>query len=119
MKISSWWLLLAFTVGLAAAYIYYKFFYVPIETFSINTRKNNDLITLSLPNNPVPTVFGPKYWEAYHKLSERIPCPGCRSEAVPFISFFHDVVNQKKGKPIFNKENFNKHIDMISKLKKA
>lgn len=118
MKVSAWFLLLAFLVGIAATFIYFRFLYVPSDTFSIYTRRNNDVITLALPNDrdPSPTIFGPKYWEAYHKLTERIPCQGCRSKAVPFMKFFHDVVNYQKGKPIFYKENFNKHLDLIAKI---
>lgn len=119
MKIYAWWLLLAFIVGLSAAYLYFKVFYVPAETFTVNKRKKTDVIVLALPNTPDTTIFGPKYWEVYHKLTERIPCPACRNKAVPFMKFFHDMVNRKTDKPIFDKENFNKHIDMISKMEKA
>lgn len=119
MKISAWWLLLALLVGLSAAYLYFKVFYVPSETFSVNKRRNNDMVVLSLPNSKEENVFGPKYWEVYHKLTDRIPCSICRAKAVPFIRFFHDVVNRETKKPIFDKENFNKHIDMISKLERA
>ena len=119
MKISAWWLLLALLVGLSAAYIYFKVFYVPIETFSVNGRRKNDVVVLSLPNDPDSRIFGPKYWKAYHQLTERIQCSICRSDAVPFMNFFHDYVNRKTRKPIFDKENFNKHIDMISQLEKA
>lgn len=119
MKISAWWLLLALVVGLAGAYIYFKMFYVPIETFSVNGRKKNDVIILSLPKSIDERIFGPKYWKVYHALTERLPCSICRNKAVPFMKFFHDVVNRETKKPIFDKENFNKHIDMISQLEKA
>lgn len=119
MKISAWWLLAALLIGIAAAFVYFKFFYTPADSFSVNERRNDDLIILALPNNADPVVFGPKYWHAFHKLSERIPCPGCRGKAVPFMNFFHDVVNKETGKPLFDKDNFNKHIDMISKMPKA
>lgn len=119
MRVHIWWLLLVFMLGLGAAYLYYKFLYVPIETVTINKRKKYDIVTLALPSDHYPLVFGPRYWEAYHKITENIPCPGCRSKAVPFMKFFHDVVNQEKGKRIFDKENYNKHIDLISQLPKA
>lgn len=119
MKISPWWLLAALSVGIAFTYIYLEFFNDPAETFSVQERKDYDLITLKLPRDHNPMVFGPKYWEAYHRLTERIPCPDCRIKAVPFIKFFHDVVNQELKKPIFDPDNFNKHIDLISKLQKA
>lgn len=119
MKYFGWWILLGLTIGLAAAFIYYKFFYIPDQTVSINPRTNYDVITLSLPRNPSPLVFGPKYWKAFHTITERIPCPACRNKAVPFMKFFHDVVNKETGKEIFDKDNFNKHIDHISKMPKA
>lgn len=119
MKISAWWLAFAVIVGLAAAYIYFKVIYTPSETFTVNKRKNYDVITLALPTNSDPAVFGPKYWETFHKLADRIPCPSCRAKAVPFMSFFHDIVNLKTEKPLYDKENFNKHIEAICNLPKA
>lgn len=119
MKVYIWWLLVVFVLGLASAYIYYKFFYVPIETVTINPRKKYNIITLSLPNDTNPQVFGPKYWEGYRGVTKTIPCPGCRSKAIPFMSFFQDVVHAQKKKPIFDKDNFNKHIDLICQLPKA
>lgn len=119
MKISAYWLIAALIIGIAATYVYFKFFYTPDQTFSVNPRIDHDVVTLKLPKDSNTKVFGPKYWEVYHKLTEMIPCPGCRIKAVPFISFFHDVVNSEIGKPIFDKDNFNMHIDLISKLPKA
>lgn len=119
MKISAWWLLVALIIGLIASYLYYKFFYTPTETIITNPRTRYDVITLTLPNNPNPDIFGPKYWHGFHKLTENIPCPGCRGKAVPFMKFFHDVVNKETGKPIFDKDNFNKHLDMICKMEKV
>lgn len=118
-KISAWWLLLALFIGVAAAYVYFQFMYTPKETVTIRTRKDNDVITLSLPNSIEADIFGPKYWKAFHSLTERIPCSICRDKAVPFMIFFHDVVNHQTGKKIFDKDNFNKHIDLICKLPKA
>jgi len=119
MKISSWWLLLALIIGIFGAVVFYKCFYIPGKTVSINTRSNYDVITLALPKDSDPTVFGPKYWDALHTIVERIPCPACQMKAVPFMSFFHDVVNKNTGKPLFDKENYNQHIDNICKLPKA
>lgn len=116
-KISAYWLIPVFFIGIFAAWVYFHFFYIPSQTVTISPRKRFDVITMALPNDHNPNVFGPKYWEAYHKITENIPCPGCRSKAVPFVSFFHDFVNNDKKKPIYDKENFQKHIDMICKLK--
>lgn len=119
MKISIWWMLLAATIGIAAAVIYFKYFYTPDETISIRPRMSYDIVTLTLPKDSNPAVFGPKYWQSFHRLSENIPCPSCQEKAVPFMKFFHDLVNFKTQKPIFDKDNFNKHIDIISKIPKV
>lgn len=118
-KISAWWLLAALAVGLALAYLYFQFIYTPDEAVTIRTRKNYDVITLSLPNSKDADIFGPKYWAALHAITDRIPCSICRDKAVPFMSFFHDVVNKETGKELFDKQNFNKHIDMICQLPKG
>lgn len=118
-KVSSWWLLVMLIIGIAAAYIYFNYIRIPSETVSISKRKNYNVITMALPSEGDTSVWGPKYWQAFHTLAERIPCSLCRDKAVPFIRFFHDVVNKETGKEIFDKENFNEHIDMICKLPKA
>lgn len=119
MKISPWWLLGALAVGIGLTYLYLEFWHTPGETFSVRERKNYDVITLTLPNSIDEAIFGPAYWEAYHSLTDRLPCSICRAKAVPFIRFFHDVVNRETKKPIFDKDNFNQHLDMICKLQKA
>lgn len=71
-----------------------------------------------LPKDHNPNVFGPKYWFALHDIVDRIPCPSCREEAIPLMSFVHDFVNQKLKKPLYNPTNFYKHVSEISKLNK-
>lgn len=119
MKVSAWWLLFVVVLSLAAAYLFFKYVYTPSETVTVNSRPNNDVMILKLPTSKDPAVFGPKYWEVYHTMTGNIPCSICRDKAVPFMKFFHDVVNQQTGKNIFDKDNFNKHIDLVSNLKKA
>lgn len=70
----------------------------------------------NLPGSADPTVFGPVYWNAFHDLAKRVPCPGCRSFAEKFISYFHDVVNVKLGKPLFDSANYNEMKLYISNL---
>ncbi len=119
IKISILWIAVTVVIMIAAAHIYFKYIYVPSETVLINTRKNSDVITLKLPNSKDASVFGPKYWEALHAITERIPCVLCRDKAVPFMKFFHDVVNHETEKPIYDPDNFNKHLDYIATLKRA
>ncbi len=109
-SIPSYWLIVVFAIGIAATYIFLEYIYIPTKTVSVSKRTNYDVVTLTLPNDHDPDVFGPEYWEAYHKLTSMIPCPACRSKAGPFMRFFHDVVNKSTDKPFFDKENYDKHI---------
>lgn len=60
----------------------------------------------SLPDNSDPSIFGPPYWAAFHDLAHKVPCPTCRTFAEKFMVFFHDVVNKKLDKPIYDKQNY-------------
>lgn len=117
-KISPWWLIAAVIIGALAFYLFLEYIYIPDKTISVSKRKNYNIVTLALPNSTEPDEFGPKYWQAFHKLAAMVPCGGCRDKAVPFIRFFHDVVNKETDKEIFDKENYNKHIDYICELEK-
>lgn len=66
----------------------------------------NKIIVFALPRSKDKDVFGPKYWKAFAKIADEIPCPPCRAHGKELISFMHDVVNLKLGKPIFNPQNF-------------
>jgi len=79
---------------------------------------NSNRTCYYLPKDHNPEKFGKFYWFALHDIVNRIPCPGCRQEAVPMLSFMHDLVNFKIEKPLFDKENFYKHVEEICKLKK-
>lgn len=79
--------------------------------------KNRDKTCFTLPRNPDPTVFGPKYWAALHKMMSDIPCPVCRGFAEKFMVFYHDFINVKLGKNIHNVENFNYFTDLIGKVR--
>lgn len=118
-KISPYFLLLAFIVGVAAAYLYIQYWYQPRNTVTVQSRMGNNLMILKLPKTPDTTVFGPEYWKAYDAVSNSIPCSGCRHEAVSFISFFHDLVNKKLEKPLYNADNYNNWLDTLQKLPKA
>ena len=77
----------------------------------------SEKICYELPVTPETKVFGPKYWEAFHDLANRIPCGNCRQAGSSFMVFFHDLVNMKLGKPIYNKENFDGWVEKIKNLK--
>lgn len=104
------WLLFFGVLLIAIGYHLNEYLYVPSKTFTVRKDRNFDIITLKLPNDVDPQVFGSKYWEAFHKLAEMIPCAGCRSNAVPFMRFFHDIVNKETGKKLYDKANYDRWI---------
>lgn len=79
--------------------------------------KFSNRVCYQLPKNMDADVFGKFYWNALHDTVERIPCSICQTEAVSFMSFFHDVVNNKLGKKLYDENNFNKWLERLSELK--
>lgn len=69
---------------------------------------NNKILIFSLPRSKDKDVFGPPYWKSFETIAHNIPCPPCRQHGEQLVSFMHDVVNLKLGKPIYNKENFSR-----------
>lgn len=63
-------------------------------------------VCFDLPTSSVPADFGPAYWNAFQTIAADIPCEGCRTYAEKFISFFHDVVNRKVGKAVYDQANY-------------
>lgn len=116
----TFWFILVFVIGIVAAWLFFKFVYEPAQTVSISKRKNNDIITLKLPNSIVAEVFGPKYWEAYNFLDQNIPCSICRDKAIPLGTFRHDIVNGMNEKTIFpfDKTNWKFWVNKINELDK-
>jgi len=79
-------------------------------------RLNKNTVTYTLPLNPDPLVFGPYYWKALHSVSNRIPCEICKTDAVNFMSFFHDHINRKLGKPFYDQTNYNNVLNQIKAI---
>lgn len=73
-------------------------------------------LCFDLPKTVDTTVFGPKYWSAFHTLAENIPCSGCRGFAEKFMVFFHDMVNKKLGKPLYDEKNFTFFTHLIADI---
>jgi hypothetical protein len=73
----------------------------------VNKKNEATGTCFDLPTSSDPAVFGPKYWEAFHSLAHQIPCQACRGFAEKFIIFFHDVVNKKLGRPVYDQANYN------------
>lgn len=76
-------------------------------------------VCYDLPTTTNPEIFGPHYWAAFHDLGSRVPCPGCRGFAEKFLVFFHDTVNVKTGKPLYDKENFDQFTQMFCDIKEG
>lgn len=110
-------LLILFVIGLAAVLIIIynkKKQQVVLKTTS--DTPDFETISYRLPTDVDPTVFGPKYWEAYHNLTSNIPCGTCKEFAVRFMIFFHDVVNLKLGKPLYDPKNFAEISQLITTI---
>lgn len=80
-------------------------------------QKTTKKMVFVLPTTHYPPAFGPSYWNAIHSLVKEVPCPTCRDYAERFTVFFHDTVNYKLGKPLYDKENFNYFLDLFSKVR--
>ena len=82
--------------------------------------RDKKLFVAVLPTSHAPNEFGPTYWKTFERLAKEVPCPPCRHGAEKFISFFHDVVNLKKGGQLFDKQNFEDTLsDINSFIQKA
>lgn len=114
-KLSTWFILLAFVIGIAAAYIYLNYIRIPDEGITLRKTKDKDIITMSLPNSG---NWGPKWWKAKEFLNANLPCSICSVKAVPFGTFEHDVVNAMTEKPIFDKDNWKFWVKKINELDK-
>lgn len=111
------WLILFALLLIAATYLLTDYFNEPSKTITVKPRKDYDIITLKLPNSTDPDVFGSDYWKARHFLANMTPCPSCRAEAVSHEIFFHDIVNAKTGKKLFNQENYDGWIKRLCETK--
>lgn len=112
-KIHIGWLVFFGLLLIALGYHIHDWFYVPFKTITVKEKKNFDIITFKLPNSHDPDIFGAPYWKARHFLSEMTPCPSCRKEAVSHEIFFHDFINKKLKKNLYNPENFDKWVEKI------
>lgn len=81
-----------------------------------SAHQQTKVMCLRLPNSSNPEVFGRPYWAAFHKLAADVPCDKCRHFAEKFMIFFHDTVNMKLGKPIYNQQNFNTFTQLFADI---
>lgn len=85
---------------------------------STNIDISKTKVCYELPNSKDTTVFGPAFWDAFDDLAGRVPCDGCREHAKEFVSFWHDLVNLRTGKPLYDKSNFNKWMTQVNAIQK-
>ncbi len=105
------YLVLGLIIGLFLAYVYDR-----NKKRLLSEMQMNDNCFL-LSNDVDPSVFGPSYWNAFHTLADKVPCPSCQSFATKFISFFHDMVNLKTGKCLYDPANFNAMADLVTNVR--
>lgn len=60
---------------------------------------------------------GSKIWKKIDEDVDKIDCGTCKDEGKKLISFAHDIVNARLGKPIFNKKNFDEYVKIIDCLR--
>ena len=122
MKVNVGWVVFFTVLGGFLVWIFNQYIKLPSKTVTIMPRKEYDIVTFKLPNSGNTQIFGSKYWEAFHTLAEMIPCSICRKDAVPMMSYMHDLVNYKINhtpnfNEIFDKKNFEKWIDKSCEIK--
>jgi len=86
-------------------------------TKSISDDGEWNTFTYELPTSMDTEVFGKYYWNALHDIAHEIPCSLCRVEAESFMEFFHDFVNFKLDKPLYDESNYTKWLDRLSEVK--
>lgn len=110
-------LLILFAIALAAMIIIiYNKKHKGATIGTAETTPGFETISYKLPTDTAPIVFGPKYWAAFHDLTSRVPCGTCREFAEKFMVFFHDTVNLKLSKPLFDPVNFSEMSQLITMI---
>jgi len=59
---------------------------------------------------------GSHIWAAIDKEIDKTECETCHEEGKKLISFAHDIVNGRLGKPYFDKKNFEEFIKIVNCL---
>lgn len=101
-------------VILVLVILYLIYYYNKAKTISNGQEK---ILSFKVATSPVPDEFGPSYWKAFHGLAHDVPCPGCRGFAEKFIIFFHDIVNLKTGKQLYDPQNYNEMQTLLQQIR--
>ena len=57
---------------------------------------------------------GKHIWAERKKVNNKIECESCRDEANKLETFTHDLVNVRLGKTVFDKNNWNKFVGIVT-----
>lgn len=90
--------------------------------FIYQNQQNNkkwERLCFNLPRTGDASVFGPYYWNALHTIAGKVPCSICRGYAEKFMVFFHDTVNSKLGKPLYDEANFKHFTQLFADMNKG
>lgn len=110
-------LILLVVIIIIIIYYYYNKNSDNLISKSFSKAGQEKVLTYRLPTTVDPDKFGPSYWKAFENLAEEIPCGACREEWKSFTTFGHDIINVRKGKEIFNKDNFTDWVNRICEIK--
>ena len=57
---------------------------------------------------------GSEIWKEREQANAKISCDICRDKAEKLETFTHDIVNARLGKKIFNKKNWDEHVEIVN-----
>lgn len=116
---NNWILVIFFLVVIVAIVIYFRNKdNEPTERISksISSDGEEKILTYRLPTSMDSDLYAP-YWEALHSITSEIPCSICRKDAEKRMIFFHDSINAKLSKDIYDMANWKKYLTELCDLK--
>jgi len=57
---------------------------------------------------------GAEVWKEREQANSKITCDICRDKAEKLETFTHDIVNARLGKKIFDKNNWDEHVQIVN-----
>lgn len=79
-------------------------------------KQKESLTCYDLPTSVDPRIFGPSYWKSLHDVVHKIPCGVCRTFSEKFMIYFHDVINKKLKKPVYDQKNYDEIKQYLQSL---
>lgn len=119
---NGWKILSIVLIILIVAYlIYFVYQKKKSENKIISKRVSSDgewkTLTYRVPTSIDMDISGPYFWKILHNVVDEIPCGICRSDAVKRMVFFHDSVNAKLSKPLFDPKIFDEYSTKICEMR--